>query len=733
MSENKSSIKEIIIHIGMPKTATTSIQQSLYENKEALLRIGYLYPLVKSKNIIQRVEYYGINHVKLIKDLIDDNKPSIQKKYTKLIKKEINKYQPEKIIISAEILFRKDTKIMKSLLDMLYSTVGDHVKIKLICFVRDPIAWSVSATQQTLKYPALNSKSNKYSKVMGAGIKILDTYLNMFGEIEVYKFEDAVYYKKGVLDFFYNKIGINNTSDFIKVGIENESLSLEAGCLLQYIERAVPTYVNEKINVSNGRIKGDTDILFGINGEIFNLPNNLKRRINEKTINYRNYLCESFGIEYESKLFEREENNVYLSENTIREIKSLFPKMTNTIKELSIGFINEYKNKNIFDLLREKENHLYKDDYIEIQSTPNYFKYIKNHNLSHIEEVIIHIGMHKTGTTSIQQTLHKNYNELLSNGFYFPNNWQPNNMYNLSVFVLEDMYSYAAYREHNMSDSDIRKFQRKTTKMLLNNLKDENIKRVIFSAERLEAIKPSEVLLLKKFIQKIFDSKTKITIVMATRSPINIITSATQQRLKGRGVFFSDYNFNNRYSGSIIKYFKAFENANFVLYKFEESLKHEYGPVGFFLEKIGYPRKNLNKIEYVRSNSSICQELYDMLLYINIKKPYSNNYKRADGINLEQGRSLYDSRILDDLTGEKFGIDNDTKRYYHNVTYKSTKWLKENTGIDYLDTYNFEPLPEAFCKQLEDIYPELTPKIKELVDEYLVINGGKPIGKVKEV
>src|SRR5690606_33106823 len=36
--------KKVILHIGLPKTGSTALQQALYQNREELLRQGVLYP-----------------------------------------------------------------------------------------------------------------------------------------------------------------------------------------------------------------------------------------------------------------------------------------------------------------------------------------------------------------------------------------------------------------------------------------------------------------------------------------------------------------------------------------------------------------------------------------------------------------------------------------------------------------------------------------------------------------
>src|SRR3989304_5866607 len=48
--------------------------------------------------------------------------------------------------------------------------------------------------------------------------------------------------------------------------------------------------------------------------------------------------------------------------------------------------------------------------------------------MNEVSEIILHVGLHKTGTSSIQETLFLNENNkiLKNHGFLYPKNWVPN-------------------------------------------------------------------------------------------------------------------------------------------------------------------------------------------------------------------------------------------------------------------------------------------------------------------
>ncbi|ECK1948373.1 hypothetical protein FQV93_06695, partial [Campylobacter lari] len=76
------------VHIGTPKTGTTSIQKFLNDNREALKQIGYYYPVTLSENhwelpISLGVLHYSKNssnvYVKLAKERLEELRNEIFK------------------------------------------------------------------------------------------------------------------------------------------------------------------------------------------------------------------------------------------------------------------------------------------------------------------------------------------------------------------------------------------------------------------------------------------------------------------------------------------------------------------------------------------------------------------------------------------------------------------------------------------------------------------------------
>jgi hypothetical protein len=114
----KSIMTTIYLHIGMPKTGTTSLQKFLFDNREKLLEKGYLYPLsgMMSNGSLITFNHHGLGKALLKKYdpkyLVIKNSRSGRIQWESSwedLKKEIKVINPQNVIISSECFtFKKE-------------------------------------------------------------------------------------------------------------------------------------------------------------------------------------------------------------------------------------------------------------------------------------------------------------------------------------------------------------------------------------------------------------------------------------------------------------------------------------------------------------------------------------------------------------------------------------------------------------------------------------------------
>jgi len=142
------SKKTLNLHIGSPKTGSTSIQEIFAKNRQNLRYQGFNYP---GKNLDHHFLYFaskapreswprhfkGIEESKLRAYLI---------KYFKELEEGFQ--HEEKIIISTEYIFFSDKEMVENIISYLRRFFDE---IKIFCFLREPINYYKSSQQQLIK------------------------------------------------------------------------------------------------------------------------------------------------------------------------------------------------------------------------------------------------------------------------------------------------------------------------------------------------------------------------------------------------------------------------------------------------------------------------------------------------------------------------------------------------------------------------------------------------------
>ncbi len=141
-------------------------------------------------------------------------------------------------------------------------------------------------------------------------------------------------------------------------------------------------------------------------------------------------------------------------------------------------------------------------------------------------DALIHAGMHKTGSSSIQQTL---YDTEIA-GLYYPK-WPTGNHSGLVVLMFEDApEEHHGFKAQGITPDELADRRARWQTRLTKALESGEHDRVILSAERLVASPPAALQRLKAFFEPYCDS---FRVMAYVRPPVGYMTSAFQQRLKG--------------------------------------------------------------------------------------------------------------------------------------------------------------------------------------------------------
>jgi hypothetical protein len=336
--------------------------------------------------------------------------------------------------------------------------------------------------------------------------------------------------------------------------------------------------------------------------------------------------------------------------------------------------------------------------------------------MSSRKKIIIHMGLHKTATTSIQYYLSNNIHRLRHDGFDYP-------LFNLAngestINHSHILYSLYSEKPHvyfqNLKreiDAEVANdiYLKKLSKYLKSN--DRNI---IFSAEDLSLARKNK---LKEFSELLKNHGYDVSVLLFVRNPRSYVCSAIQQRvLIGAVIDDVKLGLTSRRLKNIIEVFD-----NVVIYKFEDACSYKYGPVGFFLKRVGLEWEKNYK--FSKMNESLSHTATMLLSHINYKVPLRNK----EFINADRIKVNYLYQFLKTIQGNRFTLTGATVENIDGIVKEDIEEIRRLTGIDYIDdnkSYDDSICSASIvCAIHENRYfNKLSYNLKRTIYEFLVIN-----------
>lgn len=348
-------ISEIFLHVGLHKTATTSLQTTLFlkKNSQLLEQVDYFYPkkwpynhsIPIFSNFCDSPEKY---HVNIKKQYGVQEIKNVNRTYLESLKEEIKKTRCSKLIISGEDISLLSNKNLLNLRNYFLSTYGNQIKFNIFAYVRNPISWSVSAIQEIVKSGrtqqdglkhVLNQTKNLFQNRIG---KFLDVFEK--NSVKIYSFEKALNHEFGPVGHFLDLLNLNNDLipkfHYVK---SNESLSWFAVAFLSHVNMKFPLIVNGKLQ--DNRSKLNINNVLKIGGPKFDIPYSDKVSIYENCENDINWLKNNFGINYSLPNYDKNQKDFELTEELNNELKTLFKNLPTPLQSLLLEYLLQKFNK----------------------------------------------------------------------------------------------------------------------------------------------------------------------------------------------------------------------------------------------------------------------------------------------------------------------------------------------------------------------------------------------------
>lgn len=315
-------MKTLYLHIGTPKTGTTSIQEFMVCNREALQQHGICYPDIQKK--FANISPNRNGHFLVCRLWEGDQRNKTKEKETlekgmQIIKEAFEKY--DTVVLSDEHLWWATSSHRKGLWKYLKNQAASgKFQIKIICYLRRQDDYISSHWNQFVKNNVNHSGWEEHvERFLENGIERMDyaekleSLIQTFGEgnVVIRRFVPKEFYGRSIYkDFMY------------ALGAE------------WYEEYQLP-----EENDNNRALKGNT---FELKRIINELPG-----INEQEVRQIGHLLKDFselsGSEYKYRMFSEEERNAFMErfaegnekveKEMIKDGKPLFPEEDSTLEK----------------------------------------------------------------------------------------------------------------------------------------------------------------------------------------------------------------------------------------------------------------------------------------------------------------------------------------------------------------------------------------------------------------
>ncbi|WP_146591378.1 hypothetical protein [Puniceibacterium confluentis] len=150
---------QVLIHIGDAKCGSTSVQASLYDTRETLLRQGILYHPATAAN-----GHYS--YITLLKGRTrgnDATQTQLARKNVEETQALIRQHSPDYLLLSAENLFNIKPEVLYPL---ICEITGTEPQVHIIAFLRHPVGLFLSSVQQQLKADHVFSDPRSFTRDM---------------------------------------------------------------------------------------------------------------------------------------------------------------------------------------------------------------------------------------------------------------------------------------------------------------------------------------------------------------------------------------------------------------------------------------------------------------------------------------------------------------------------------------------------------------------------------------
>lgn len=292
--------RRVVLHAGLPKTGTTTIQNVCYQHRSMLIEEGVLYPRLMPNLTTPLCTMFLQDPSVHISNRIEGNSADVLRSraegFREALEQEIHSAPWHTLVLSAEGV----SNLHRESLQGLHTWMGQFADDWTVLFcVRDPLSYTRSVIQQLMK----------------GGDRLEDLYRNLplpnmrgkignaiavFGRdrVKVFGMREATSGPGGLVGHFADLIGLGEASRrrlVTESRVANESMSFEAVLVLDSLNRKFPMFpADGSPRKRSGR---ELASVLRIRGSRYELPEDVRRRVADGTADDVAWVASEFGVD----------------------------------------------------------------------------------------------------------------------------------------------------------------------------------------------------------------------------------------------------------------------------------------------------------------------------------------------------------------------------------------------------------------------------------------------------
>lgn len=304
------------------------------------------------------------------------------------------------------------------------------------------------------------------------------------------------------------------------------------------------------------------------------------------------------------------------------------------------------------------------------------------------KNAVLYVGLHKTGSTSIQSACRDNITALKKAGYFYPlvglrNKFQGAPENHSALFVLMFKRKLKRFKSGvvcvGFSDNKVTNEFKSSTYNLLKNVSASNL---LFAAEEISDLNLEELTDLREYFSRL---RREVKIMCTIRSPAEWIQSMVASEVSNpRGPKSTLNDAINTFLGNQSILLDRVQNLQTVFpdihfSSFVDVATHPQGVAGHFFESLGVSVRSLNYFSNQRAGDHFVRLVSDI-----------NEEIRKNGVNLNRNVIVYLERFWADCRREmsdvKFQIRRSEVQPLIPIIKKETDWLRGTFAKNYADS-----------------------------------------------